>query len=130
MLREDLRGHLQSVSGAEVRMTAHVRTGVMRPKPAEILSGVKQTNAIGSGKGGVGKSTVAVNVAAALRKAGAEVGLLDADIYGPSVPAMTGSRTVPEQVNGHLQPLAAHAFKPMSFALIYPAQHPTLYRTH
>src|SRR5260370_14384737 len=127
MLREDLRGHLQSVSGAEVRMTAHVRTGVMRPKPAEILAGVKQTIAIGSGKGGVGKSTVAVNVAAALRRAGAEVGLLDADIYGPSVPAMIGSHAVPEQVNGRLQPVDAHGLKVMSFGLIYPGEQPTIY---
>jgi ATP-binding protein involved in chromosome partitioning len=100
----------------------------MRPKPSEILPGVKQTIAIASGKGGVGKSTVAVNIAAALRKAGAEVGLLDADIYGPSVPAMTGSRSVPEQVNGRLKPIEAHGLKLMSFGHIYPGEQPTIYR--
>src|SRR5438445_6800208 len=93
---QDLVGDIPGVSGVEVRMTANVRPAFMRPKPSEILPGVKQTIAIASGKGGVGKSTVAVNIAAALRKAGADVGLLDADIYGPSVPAMTGSHTVPE----------------------------------
>src|SRR6476661_4883638 len=92
------------------------------------IPGVTQTIAVASGKGGVGKSTVAVNLAAALRKAGAEVGLLDADIYGPSVPAMIGSKAVPEQVNGMLQPVEAHGLKVMSFGLIYPGEQPTIYR--
>src|SRR3977135_1673208 len=125
---QDLVGDIPGVSGVEVRMTANVRPAFMRPKPSEILPGVQQTIAIASGKGGVGKSTVAVNIAAALRKAGAEVGLLDADIYGPSIPAMTGSNTVPEQVNGRLQPIDAHGLKVMSFGLIYPGDQPTIYR--
>src|SRR5712692_8519062 len=125
---QDLVGDIPGVSEVEVRMTANVRPAFMRPKPSEILPGVKQTIAIASGKGGVGKSTVAVNIAAALRKAGAEVGLLDADIYGPSVPAMTGSHTVPEQVNGRLQPIDAHGLKVMSFGLIYPGEQPTISR--
>src|SRR6185437_8551322 len=99
---EDLVSRLPGVTTVEVRMTANVRPAFMRPKPSDVLPGVKQTIAVASGKGGVGKSTVAVNLAAALRKAGAEVGLLDADIYGPSVPAMTGSRTEPQQSNGRL----------------------------
>jgi ATP-binding protein involved in chromosome partitioning len=125
---QDLVGDIPGVSGVEVRMTANVRPAFMRPKPSEILPGVKQTIAVASGKGGVGKSTVAVNLAAALRKAGADVGLLDADIYGPSVPAMTGSRVVPEQVNGRLQPIEAHGLKLMSFGHIYPGEQPTIYR--
>src|SRR5216684_6691711 len=125
---QDLVGDIPGVSEVEVRMTANVRPAFMRPKPSEILPGVKQTIAIASGKGGVGKSTVAVNIAAALRKAGAEVGLLDADIYGPSVPAMIGSHAVPEQVNGRLQPVDAHGLKVMSFGLIYPGEQPTIYR--
>jgi ATP-binding protein involved in chromosome partitioning len=89
---------------------------------------VKQTIAVASGKGGVGKSTVAVNLAAALRKSGAEVGLLDADIYGPSVPAMTGSRGMPEQVEGRLRPMESHGLKLMSFGNLMPADQPTIYR--
>ena len=120
---------LGGVSAVDVRMTANVRPAFMRPKPSEILPGVKQTIAVASGKGGVGKSTVAVNLAAALRKSGAEVGLLDADIYGPSVPAMTGSRTTPEQSsNGQLLPIDAHGLKVMSFGQIYPGDQPTIYR--
>src|SRR5262244_290396 len=98
---------LGGVTGVDVRMTANVRPAFMRPKPSEILPGVKQTIAVASGKGGVGKSTVAVNLAAALRKSGASVGLLDADILGPSVPVMTGSETSPAQTNGRLQPIDA-----------------------
>ena len=93
---QDAVGGLPGVTAVEVRMTANVRPAFMRPKPSEILPGVKQTIAVASGKGGVGKSTVAVNLAAALRIAGADVGLLDADILGPSVPTMTNSRVVPE----------------------------------
>ena len=125
---QDLVGDIPGVTEVEVRMTANVRQSFMRPKPSEILPGVKQTIAVASGKGGVGKSTVAVNLAAALRQSGAEVGLLDADIYGPSVPAMTNSRTEPEQVNGRLQPIDAHGLKVMSFGQIYPGDQPTIYR--
>ena len=124
----DTVSSLPGVTAVEVRMTANVRPAFMRPKPSEILPGVKQTIAVASGKGGVGKSTVAVNLAAALRKAGAEVGLLDADIYGPSVPAMTGSRTTPVQANGRLLPIEAHGLKVMSFGQIYPGDEPTIYR--
>jgi ATP-binding protein involved in chromosome partitioning len=125
---QDAISGIPGVTAVDVRMTANVRPAFMRPKPSEILPGVKQTIAVASGKGGVGKSTVAVNLAAALRLAGAEVGLLDADIYGPSVPAMTNSRSVPEQVNGRLRPIDAHGLKVMSFGQIYPGEQPTIYR--
>jgi len=125
---EDAVHALPGVTGVDVRMTANVRPAFMRPKPSEILPGVKQTIAVASGKGGVGKSTVAVNLAAALRKSGADVGLLDADIYGPSVPVMTGSRTTPQQSNGHLLPVDAHGLKLMSFGHINPGTEPTIYR--
>src|ERR1700687_3398163 len=124
---QDLVGDIPGVTAVEVRMTAHVRPAFMRPKPSEILPGVKQTIAVASGKGGVGKSTVAVNIAAGLAKAGAEVGLLDADIYGPSIPAMIGFDGVPEQVNGRLQPVDAHGLKVMSFVLLFPRDPPTIY---
>src|SRR5437660_9979977 len=125
---QDLVGEIPGVTGVEVRMTANVRPAFMRPKPSEVLPGVKQTIAIASGKGGVGKSTVAVNLAAALRKSGASVGLLDADIYGPSVPVMTGSHSVPQQANGRLLPIEAHGMKVMSFGHINPGAEPTIYR--
>ncbi len=125
---EDAVRELDGVTAVEVRMTANVRPAFMRPKPSEILPGVKQTIAVASGKGGVGKSTVAVNLAAALRLSGATVGLLDADIYGPSVPVMTGSRVMPQQANGHLLPVEAHGMKLMSFGHLNPGSEPTIYR--
>src|SRR6202165_581228 len=123
---QDLVGEIPGVTGVDVRMTANVRPAFMRPKPSEILPGVTQTIAVASGKGGVGKSTVAVNIAAALSKSGAAVGLLDADIYGPSVPAMTGSRRLPEQVNGRLRPIEAHGLKIMSFGPTSPGEQPPI----
>src|SRR6266852_37969 len=125
---EDAVRELGGVTDVAVRMTANVRPAFMRPKPSEILPGVKQTIAIASGKGGVGKSTVAVNIAAALSKSGAAVGLLDADIYGPSVPVMTGSRQTPRESNGHLLPVEAHGMKLMSFGHLNPGSEPTIYR--
>ena len=125
---EDAVGGIAGVTGVEIRMTANVRPAFLRPKPSEILPGVKQTIAVASGKGGVGKSTVAVNLAAALSRSGAAVGLLDADIYGPSVPVMTGSRRVPQQVSGRLLPIDAHGMKLMSFGQINPSDEPTIYR--
>jgi len=125
---EDAVNELPGVTAVDIRMTANVRPAFTRPKPSEILPGVKQTIAVASGKGGVGKSTVAVNLAAALRLSGAEVGLLDADIYGPSIPVMTGSRTVPQQANGRLLPVESHGMKLMSFGHINPGGEPTIYR--
>jgi ATP-binding protein involved in chromosome partitioning len=82
------------------------------------LRGVKNTIAIASGKGGVGKSTVTVNLAVALARAGARVGILDADIYGPSIPLMLGN-TDPVQVSGeHYLPVVAHGVYAMSIGYL------------
>lgn len=82
------------------------------------LRNVKNTIAIASGKGGVGKSTVSVNLAVALAKAGATVGLLDADIYGPSVPLMMGVDQKPEVINERYEPVLAHGVQVMSIGLL------------
>jgi len=86
--------------------------------PGKGLRGVKNTIAIASGKGGVGKSTVAVNLAIALARAGARVGLLDADIYGPSIPTMLG-KTAPVEVSGERYlPVTAHGVQAMSIGYL------------
>ena len=70
-----------------------------------LIPGVKHVVAISSGKGGVGKSTVSSNLACALALAGAKVGLLDADLYGPNIPMMMGCTTGPEQKDGKIIPV-------------------------
>ncbi len=84
------------------------------------IPGVKNVIAVGSGKGGVGKSTVAVNIALALHHEGAKVGLLDADIYGPSIPIMMGLKGQKPKfgADGKVIPLEAHGIKTMSIGFI------------
>src|SRR6201996_4616801 len=89
---------------------------------------VRHVVAVASGKGGVGKSTVAVNLAAALAKLGLSVGLLDADVYGPSAPQMTGLHDEPKQVGGKLQPLQAWGFRMMSIGLLVDEAAPMIWR--
>jgi ATP-binding protein involved in chromosome partitioning len=119
---------LPGVSRADIRMTANVRPGFMRQQASEMLPGVKQTIAIASGKGGVGKSTVAVNLAAALNQAGARVGLLDADIYGPSVPGLTGTQDQPRVVDEKLVPLRSYGLQLMSIGFLGGADKAMIWR--
>jgi len=100
----------------------------MRQQASEMLPGVKQTIAIASGKGGVGKSTVAVNLAAALNQAGARVGLLDADIYGPSVPGLTGTQDQPKVVDEKLVPLRSYGLQLMSIGFLGGADKAMIWR--
>jgi ATP-binding protein involved in chromosome partitioning len=93
-----------------------------------LIPGVKHTIAISSGKGGVGKSTVAVNLAAALVKQGAKVGLMDADMYGPNVPMMMGVRKPPEQKDGKLVPAESHGVKLISMGFFVPDETPLTWR--
>ena len=90
-----------------------MRSGV--PTPEEI-PGVLHVVAVASGKGGVGKSTIAVNLAATLAKSGLRVGLLDADIHGPNVPRMLGLKHLPPAENGKILPAEAYGIKVMSLA--------------
>ena len=73
---------------------------------------------ISSGKGGVGKSTLAVNLAVALARGGARVGLMDADIYGPNIPRMMGASGAPPVINDKIVPLEAHGVKLMSLGMM------------
>ena len=88
------------------------------PPAAEFIPDVKHTIAVSSGKGGVGKSTVAVNLALALRQAGGQVGLVDVDIYGPDVPLMMGTKGKPGMFDNKIIPVEAHGVKVMSIGLL------------
>src|SRR3979411_1676548 len=81
------------VSTVDVQMSARVREAVGADGSRQLVPGVKNVIAVGAGKGGVGKTTVAVNIAIALAKCGGKVGIIDADIYGPNVPIMLGMKT-------------------------------------
>jgi ATP-binding protein involved in chromosome partitioning len=97
------------------------------PTPVE-LPHLGRVLAISSGKGGVGKSTVSVNLAVALARAGHRVGLMDADIYGPNIPRMMGVDRKPEVRGGRIQPLEAHGVKLMSLGLIVERDAPAIWR--
>lgn len=119
---EAVRGGVEGVTAVEVTMTSNVRStkGFSREN---LLPGVKNTIAVASGKGGVGKSTVAVNLAVSLALDGARVGLIDADIYGPSIPLMMGIDRKPTVEEGKLRPLEAHGVSVMSIGfLVDPSQ--------
>lgn len=93
------------------------------------VAGVTQIIAVASGKGGVGKSTVAANLALALSRKGLRVGLLDADIYGPSVPRLMGiAAAKPEQMERQLRPLVAHGIKVMSMGFLVDEATPMIWR--
>ena len=93
------------------------------------LEGVKNIIAVGSGKGGVGKSTTAVNLALALAQEGAEVGILDADIYGPSLPTMLGVHQRPHSEDGqHMQPVEVMGIKAMSIGFLIEEDTPMIWR--
>ena len=98
------------------------------PPTAEEIPHLGKVLAISSGKGGVGKSTVSANLAAALAKDGHRVGLMDADIYGPNVPRMFGVDAKPEVQGGKIQPLEAHGVKLMSLGFIVERDAPAIWR--
>ena len=85
--------NVSGVTDVDVRMSARVREGMAGDGTRASLPGVKNVIAVGAGKGGVGKTTVAVNLAIALAKSGSKVGMIDGDIYGPNVPIMLGLKT-------------------------------------
>src|ERR1700736_5774582 len=105
----------------------HMGAGI--PQGPQPLPGVAHVVAYGSGKGGVGKTTVAVNLAVALAKLGHRVGLIDADIYGPNVPMMMGATRQPSIVGeNRIEPLLAHGVKFISVGLISPGDKPMVMR--
>ncbi|MBC7928475.1 MAG: Mrp/NBP35 family ATP-binding protein [Bryobacteraceae bacterium] len=97
-------------------------------QPKLPIDGVKTLLAIGSGKGGVGKTTVSVNVAIALSHGGMRVGLLDADVYGPNVPLMMGIRDVPAAKGDRIQPLEQYGLRVMSMGFLNPGDKPLIWR--
>jgi ATP-binding protein involved in chromosome partitioning len=96
------------------------------PKPP--IPGIRHLVAVGSGKGGVGKTTVSVNLAIGLARLGRKVGLLDADVYGPNVPLMMGTRETPMGNAERIRPIEKYGVKVMSMGLLNPGDKPLVWR--
>lgn len=108
--------------GDSIQLGQTLQAGLQR------TAGTRSVIAVGSGKGGVGKTTVSVNLAVALARAGAAVGLLDADVYGPNVPLMLGATQLPPLQDGQLVPATAHGVKVMSMGFLVKADEPVIWR--
>lgn len=121
--------NVPGVASVDVTMTANVRQSGPAGGSGQIqLPNVRNIIAVGSGKGGVGKSTVAANLAAALAVSGARVGLLDADVYGPSVPQLMGVHEGARVADRRLIPHEAHGVKLMSLGFLSDASKPIIWR--
>ncbi|MBL8750634.1 MAG: Mrp/NBP35 family ATP-binding protein [Planctomycetes bacterium] len=121
-------GAVPGVANVSVHMSAQVTAS--RPVLGDkgTIPGVKNVIAVSSGKGGVGKSTVAVNLACALQRTGARVGILDADVYGPNVPLMLGLTGQPAVVEKKIVPFERHGLQVMSMALLVAEDQPVIWR--
>ena len=124
---ESVVSALPGVRSVEAEMTSRVMKGTMTQR--EGIPGVRNTIAVGSGKGGVGKSTVAVNLALGLAREGARVGLLDADVYGPNIPMMMGAYDKPQPTeDDKIRPIEAYGIKLISMGFFVDADSPVIWR--
>jgi ATP-binding protein involved in chromosome partitioning len=120
---------LEGVREAAVTMTAQTRnTTSLHAPSADVLPGVRNTIAVASGKGGVGKSTTAVNLALALHAQGASVGIMDCDVYGPSLPLLMGVNARPDAVDQKILPIEGHGIKLMSMGFFLTDDSPVIWR--
>jgi ATP-binding protein involved in chromosome partitioning len=119
---------LPGVTSVELQFDASVPEG-RRLEDKAPIPGVKNLIAVASGKGGVGKTTVAVNLAIALKNMGALIGLLDADVYGPNVPVMLGTTEQPKMLDEKtIIPIQAYGLKLISMGLLNPGDRPVIWR--
>lgn len=117
---------LPGVTNIEIKMSARVQQSQLLKEKLEL--NIKNIIAVSSGKGGVGKTTVAVNLAIALAKTGAAVGIMDADIYGPNVPTMMGIKTMPAPRDNKLIPAEAYNVKIISIGFLVKDGQPLIWR--
>jgi len=128
---EEIKKEIPDAGQISITMTSKVQSSLSQTA-SEILPGVKNTIAVASGKGGVGKSTIAVNLAIALTQEGAKVGLIDADIYGPSLPLMMGISDKPkiyqDSTTAKMIPLENYGVKVMSIGFLIEEDTPVIWR--
>ncbi len=130
-IREQVAARLKVLPGVG-KVNVNVSVGIVShavQRNTKLVPGIKNIIAVASGKGGVGKSTVAVNLALALRAEGATVGMLDADIYGPSQPMMLGIQGKPGSKDGKsLEPMMGHGLQAMSIGFLVDTEQPMVWR--
>ena len=130
-MREQAETVLRQLPGVEkvyVEMTANVRSASSPDEGRAAIPGVKNIIAVGAGKGGVGKTTVSVNMACALAQHGSRVGLLDGDIYGPNVPIMLGVQTQLETDGKKIVPAERHGIRVVSIGFLTQDEAPVIWR--
>ena len=130
-IRQQVTDQLKTLPGAgQVEVNVYVKIVAHSvQKGVKLITGVRNIIAVASGKGGVGKSTTAANLALALRAEGAKVGLLDADIYGPSQPTMLGVQGQPDSPDGKsMMPMQAHGLQVMSIGFLIDQETPMVWR--
>jgi ATP-binding protein involved in chromosome partitioning len=126
---ESAVGRIPGVEEVQVEMTARVTSSTPLMGTKGVIEGVRNVVAVSSGKGGVGKSTVAVNLACALQQTGARVGILDADVYGPNIPLMLGLDGNPQATEDNkIMPMQAHDLQVISMALLVAEDQPVIWR--
>ncbi len=118
---------VEGIRSVDIQMTSAV-TASGRPTGKQDVPGVKNIIAVGSGKGGVGKSTVTANLAVALAHTGAKVGLMDSDVYGPNIPLMMGITGRPRAANNRIQPLSHYGVRVMSMGFLTDDDTPLIWR--
>jgi ATP-binding protein involved in chromosome partitioning len=118
---------LAGVEGVDVKMTFQV-TSRLGQQARTLIPEVRNTIAVASGKGGVGKSTVAANLAVALMKCGAKVGLMDADVYGPSIPILMGASELPQVTQNRIIPPVVQGVKMISMGYFLPKDEAVIWR--
>ncbi|HET8785768.1 MAG TPA: P-loop NTPase, partial [Candidatus Limnocylindrales bacterium] len=129
-IERNARAVITDLGASQVDITCGAMVRRAQPRQAEqLIPGVKNIVAVASGKGGVGKSTVSVNLAVALAQAGATVGLLDADITGPNIPLMLGVEGQPKaSQNNKITPLERYGVKTISIQFFVPEGQPIVWR--
>src|SRR5215203_4088377 len=133
--RDQLRDHahqriaaIPGVTAIDILMTAHVRSTISSDVNRQPVAGVKNVIAVGAGKGGVGKTTVSVNLAIALSQRGARVAMIDGDVYGPNIPIMLGINTQLETDGKKIVPAEQYGIQLVSMAFLTTDDSPVIWR--